>query len=191
MTKNLTASLSSVSVTPARYTRTAMLLHWVMALLIFFLFGLGWYMTELPETAVRAAPFALHKSVGLLVFTLLVVRLLWRLRNPPPALPVGLEEWKRILSTWVHRVFYVLLVLQPVTGYLSSSFTGRKTSFFGFPLPQWGWKNEPLNYLFTDIHSGISDVLLICIIIHVLGAVIQMRQRDGLIYRMLPIRPRE
>ena len=172
----------------ARYTRIAMLLHWVMALLIFFLFGLGWYMTELPETPVRAVPFSIHKSTGLLVFTLLWVRLFWRLMNPPPPLPPTVEQWKRILSTWVHRTFYLLLILQPVSGYLSSMFSGHKTNFFNMPLPQWGWKSEPLNFLFTDIHSGISDVLLICIVIHLLGAVSHMVQRDGLIYRMLPVR---
>ena len=175
-------------VTPARYTRTAMLLHWLMALLIFFLFGLGWWMTELPETSVRAVPFSIHKSFGLLVFTLLWARLLWRLINPPPVLPSGVEEWKRVLSTWVHRTLYFLLILQPITGYLSSTFSGHKTYFFGILLPHWGWKNEPLNYLFTDLHSGISDVLLGCIIIHLLGAVSHMVQRDGIIYRMLPMR---
>lgn len=181
-------SLNFMQVSPARYTRTAMLLHWVMALLIFFLFGLGWWMSDLPETSVRAVPFAIHKSVGLLVFTLLWVRLFWRLMNPPPPLQAGVEEWKRVLSRWVHRTIYLLLVLQPVSGYLSSSFTGHKTSFFGIPLPQWGWKNEPLNFLFTDIHTGISEVLLVYIIIHVIGAVSHMVQRDGVIYRMLPLR---
>jgi cytochrome b561 len=178
-------------VTSARYTRTAMLLHWFMALLIFFLFGLGWYMADLPETSVRAVPFSIHKSVGLLVFTLLWVRLFWRLKNPPPVLPSGVEEWKRALSCWVHRGFYALLVLQPVTGYLSASFSGHKTNFFGIPLPHWGWKNTALNDLFTDLHAGISNVLLIFIIVHVLGAISHMLQRDGVIYRMLPLRPRE
>ena len=62
---------------PQRYTTPAIVLHWLIAALVFFQFGLGWYMTDLPTTPVRGPYFALHKSIGITVFLLLLVRLLW------------------------------------------------------------------------------------------------------------------
>ena len=127
-----------------------MILHWLTAALVFFLFGLGWYMTDLPTTPVRGPYFALHKSIGITVFLLLLVRLVWRLSHRPPAMSAALPAWQRILAGSVHKLFYVFLVLQPLTGYLSSSFSGHKTKFFVIPLPYWGRHDPPLNLLFTE-----------------------------------------
>ena len=172
---------------PQRYTIPAIVLHWLIAALVFFQFALGWYMTDLPTTPVRGPYFALHKSIGITVFLLLLVRVLWRLSHAPPAMPASLPAWQRHLAGAVHKLFYVFLVLQPLTGYLSSSFSGHTTKFFVIPLPNWGHHNPPLNLLFTEFHELCSYFLLTLVALHVAGAISHAIKKDvPAISRMLP-----
>ncbi len=170
-----------------RYTALAMLMHWAIAGLLFFQLGLGWYMDELPEGPDRSAWFALHKSIGLTVFLLAVLRLVWRATHSPPPLPATLPRWQRAMARGNHGLLYVLIFLQPVTGYLSSSFSGYTTSFFGLPLPHWGWKEPFLNELFSDIHEASALTLAVLIGLHALAALSHaMKPGDRLFRRMLP-----
>ena len=173
---------------PEKYTGGAMLLHWLMVVLIFTLFGLGWYMTELPKgSPERAWFFALHKSVGLTTALMVILRVFWRLTHVPPALPEIIERWKRRIAEETHHLLYFLMFLQPVSGYISSSFSGHTTSFWGVPLPDWGWKDQPLNELFTDIHGASSVALLSLIVLHILGALHHgMTGEKSVIRRMVP-----
>ena len=152
-----------------KYTKVAILIHWVTVLLVFGLFVLGWYMVDLPKGPTRGYYFALHKSVGLSVFALLCLRVAWRLRHRPPPFPASVAMWQVRLARVVHLSFYVLLVLQPLSGYLSSSFSGHGTRWFVVPLPEWGWNDAPLNELFTEIHELCAVGLLVLIGAHVLG----------------------
>lgn len=172
---------------PHKYTRTAMMLHWGMAILVCALFALGWYMVELPKGPARGEAFALHKSLGLSAFLLLVWRLGWRLRHPAPALPVSVPTWQARLAHGVHWAFYGLLVCQPVTGYLSSSYSGYSTRLFGLPLPQWGHADPPLNQFFTELHVAGSLALLALIVVHLIGTLSHLLQPgENLLRRMLP-----
>lgn len=154
-----------------KYTRLAMLLHWLTAGLVVSLFALGWTMVELPKGPDRGATFALHKSIGLSVLILTVWRVAWRWRHPPPAFPSSVVLWQATIARAVHATFYVLLFLQPLTGYLSASFSGYDTAFFGMPLPQWGHHNAPLNEFFTELHVICSIALLGLVIAHLAGVV--------------------
>lgn len=170
-----------------RYSVIAILLHWVMALMILFLFGLGWYMVELPETAVRSGPFSLHKSIGLTVLILLVLRVIWRHTHRPPPLPADMPTFKRRLADSTHVLLYLLMILQPVTGYLSSSFSGYKTKLWGVPLPHWGWKDAVLNEFFTELHVICSLLFVLLVITHVIGALSHVLSKgDNVFRRMLP-----
>lgn len=173
---------------PEQYTGGAIVIHWLMVVLIFTLFGLGWYMTDLPkDSPERTWFFALHKSIGLTTALMAVLRLAWRWRYTPPDLPETIEYWKRRLATATHHLLYVLMFLQPMSGYISSSFSGYSTRFWGFPLPDWGWKDEALNQLFTNIHVASSIALLTLIVLHILGALHHgMTAEDSVLRRMLP-----
>ena len=155
--------------TTHKYTPVAILIHWLTVLLVTSVFVLGWYMVDLPKGPTRGYYFALHKSIGLTIFCLLVIRVGWRLRHRPPAFPASISEWQRRLARSVHLSFYVLLVLQPLSGYLSSSFSGYTTQWFGLPLPSWGRHDAPLNELFTEIHELCALGLLVLIAAHVMG----------------------
>lgn len=166
-----------------------MTLHWIMALLIFLLFALGWYMSDLPKGSdERSYFFALHKSIGLTVFGFLILRILWRIFNTPPALPLTLKTWQRTLATMTHHSLYVLMLLQPLTGYLSSSFSGYKTRIWGvIVLPQWAEKNKELNNLFCEFHEICSILLAICILLHLAGAfAFLFSKHENVLPRMMP-----
>lgn len=169
-----------------RYTLPAILIHWLTAVLVIALFALGWYMVDLPRGPERSETFALHKSIGLTVLLLTAVRMFWRLRHPPPAYPETTERWRVRVARIVHMLFYVALVAQPLSGYLSSSFSGYKTRYFGVPLPHWGRRDLPLNEFFTDIHVACSVILFVLVIAHLLGALSHLFERDGMFSRMLP-----
>lgn len=174
--------------TPAQYSTFAMLLHWLMAFLIFTLFGLGWYMTDLPKDYPdRAWFFALHKSVGLTVACLALLRLGWRAAHAPPALPDTIKRWQRRLAHATHHLLYVFMFLQPVSGYISSSFSGHSTLFWGIPLPEWGWQDKILKELFAEVHAASSVALLTLVILHVLGALHHgWGREDSVLQRMVP-----
>lgn len=152
-----------------RYTTVAILIHWLTVLLVLALFALGWYMVDLPRGPARGYYFALHKSIGLSAFALFCARVLWRLAHRPPPFPPTLPAWQARLARFVHLNFYVLLVLQPLSGYLSSSFSGYTTRWFNLPLPEWGWNDAPINEFFTEIHELCAVGLLVLIGAHVLG----------------------
>jgi cytochrome b561 len=176
-----------VSVPDDRYSSVAIILHWLIAFLVLLLLGLGWYMADLPKGPDRSWYFALHKSLGLTVLMLMILRVAWRLSHTPPALPESLPLWRRQLAQGSHQLFYVLLFLQPLSGYVSSSFSGYKTKYFGFPLPHWGWKQPVLNDILTNLHVATSVVLVSLIVLHLAGALQHLFNReDKLFRRMLP-----
>jgi len=172
-----------------RYSFPAIVLHWLIALLILTQFGLGWYMVDLPKGPDRHFFFSLHKSIGLTVAALALLRLLWRMIHLPPPLPAHVPQWKRTAAGATHALLYIFMFLQPVSGYISSSFSGYKTRWFGIPLPQWGWKDPPLNELFTDVHVASSIILLSLIVLHITAALTHLLvEHDGVFQRMLPRR---
>ncbi len=128
-----------------KYTLPAILLHWSIATLIIVLFSLGLYMVELPADvvpSVRKPWFELHKSLGITVFLLLVIRAFWRITHRPPSLPKAISQNQKQFISFMHVIFYISMLLQPISGYFSSSFSGYQTKFFGVQLPHWGWKDE-------------------------------------------------
>ena len=170
-----------------RYDAISMLLHWVTVVLLCVMFGLGWYMVDLPKgSPERTWFFALHKSVGLSTALVVFLRLGWRAVHAAPPLPESILIWQRKLAKATHLMLYVFLIVQPLSGYLSSSFTSYATRWWGVPLPQWGWRDAVLNELFTDIHEASSYVLIGLIVLHVCGTLVHLAGPDKVIFRMLP-----
>lgn len=162
-----------------RYTRIAILAHWATVLLVCTMFILGWYMVDLPRGSSRGFYFSLHKSLGILTFLLIIFRLVWRTIRPPPGRPSEIGRFRGMMADVVHKAFYFVLLVQPITGYLSSSFSGYKTNFFSVPLPYWGWSDPPLNEFFTQLHVLFSTLLAFLIIIHLLGVLLHVIEGHG------------
>lgn len=172
----------------ARYDHVAMLLHWTIAILIGAMFPLGWYMTDLPKgSAERAHYFELHKSIGLTIALLVLLRIIWRLLHNPPPLPDSLLRWQKKAAKASHLLLYCMMVIQPLTGYVSSSFSGHSIKFWGIALPQWGWKDLFLDKFFQDVHVTCSVVLLCLIVIHICGALSHLAGlHENVLPRMVP-----
>jgi len=167
-----------------RYTLPAMALHWAMAIIILWLFWLGWTMTDLPKGAGRSAAYSLHKSLGLLVLLLVAVRLAWRRGHPPP--PVLDAGWEGKVASLTHGLLYIFMILAPLAGYLASSFTPYAIKLFGIDIPKAGWPDESLNALFKTLHVTLVWGGGGLIGLHLAGALKQVFRRTGALRRMLP-----
>ncbi len=169
-----------------RYTGVAIALHWVIAVLVVAQIFWGWWMQDIPKQPVgpRVDAFNLHKSVGLTLLALTLVRLGWRLSHPPPPLP-PLPAWHVVTAKATHLLLYALLMVQPLAGYLGSVWSGYPVKFFGVTLPAWGVKNAALKDLCGEIHLWVGIVLTALIALHVAGALTHaLIHRNGLVARM-------
>jgi cytochrome b561 len=170
-----------------RYAGLLIALHWLIALGILGLLALGLYMVGLPKgLPVKATLINLHKSLGLTVFLLVLLRIVARLVLHRPPLP-PMPPWQRAAARTTQGLLYVGMVAMPLAGYLGSSFNSYGTRFWGILLPKWGWDDAHLRGLFFGLHQAIGYVLIALIVLHVAGAFKhQWIDRDNLLARMLP-----
>jgi cytochrome b561 len=171
--------------TPTRYTRTAIALHWLVALLIFSAFPLGVYMHDLPLSPTKLQLFSYHKWLGITIIVAAAVRLAWRVTHPAPALP-DMPRWQRIAAHGTHHLLYLLLFAIPLSGWLMSSAKGFQTVWFGvLPLPDLVGKNKELGDLLRDVHQILNFGLLALVGAHVAGALKHhFVERDDTLRRM-------
>jgi cytochrome b561 len=173
---------------PTSYTKVAVAMHWLIALLIFLNVGLGFFMETFPKKAPgHDEVLFYHASFGSLIFMLAVFRLFWRSTHKPPALPSTIPAWQRGLAHTLHWVLYSLMLLVPLTGYLHRMAGGHPVSFFGLGyLPVLIGKDEPLRLLTDTLHVSLVWVLCTLVVGHI-GAALKHRliDRDGVIQRML------
>jgi cytochrome b561 len=155
-----------------RYTRTAVLLHWMIGALLFAEFAHGWWMQEIPKQppGIRADAFNMHKSVGLLLLALVLFRLGWRIAHRPPAL-LPVARWQAFLAKSNHVLLYAMMVAMPLSGYLGSVFSGYPIKWFGLVLPAWGWADPTIKELMSSVHLATSWILLASTSLHVAGTI--------------------
>ena len=158
--------------TQNKYSTVAIVLHWVTGLLILGQLTLGLWMIDLPKTppGLRAGWFNIHKSLGILIAVLVIVRILWRLTHRPPALPQTLAAWQKKASHVTHHLLYVLIVVAPLSGFLSSAHSKYPIKFFGLELPKLFEPDANLKDLFSDIHLVTIWLLIALITVHILAA---------------------
>lgn len=173
------------------YSGTAMVLHWLMAISIFFLFLSSWWMLGLPlasaEWRFREIPFQLHKNIGITLVVLIFILLYVRFKHrPQPDLNELLPSRTSKLAKFDHVFLYVVIIACCVTGYLSSSYSGWGTTLWWIvDLPNWGYENEELNILYSDMHLWTCWILLAAVAVHISGALYHAFRDDGVIRRML------
>jgi len=168
-----------------RYTKVAIILHWIIATLILGLLATGWYSEVLPKGDARTSIVMLHKSVGLLVFGFIMLRIFWRLSHKPPALPESLPAWQRTVAGILHFALYLLMFIQPVSGYLSSLLGAKPVTFFGIVIPQWVEKNDAIRPFFHDTHEIAGIIFTALVVIHIAAAIKHQLAKDGIAQRML------
>ena len=172
-----------------RYTRTAIGLHWLMAVLIVGGFGLGLIMTELALSPQKLKLYAYHKWIGVTVFVLLWWRLIWRLTHPAPALP-PMPAWQQRAAAASHVLLYALMFAVPLSGWLMSSAGGFQTVWFGvLPLPDLLNKDQAVFDALKILHRALNYSFGVLVLIHALAALLHhFRDHDDVLRRMLPHR---
>jgi len=175
--------------TPARYGATAIGLHWIVALLIFAAFGLGLYMTDIPGfTPTKLKLYSWHKWLGVTVFALAVLRVLWRLTHAAPAPVAGMPAWQAGAAKVAHGLLYLLILVVPVTGYLYSLAAGVPVVYLGvWPLPTLIEPNDALKETLKSAHIWLNYLMAALVALHAAAALKhQWLDRDGTLGRMLP-----
>lgn len=171
-----------------RYSRVAMLLHWLIAVAVI----VQWRLAESAEHASDDAGRAImgnHFSLGVTTLALVIARLLWRLVRPNPPLAAHLAGWERVLSKTTHSLFYIILIALPLAGWLAFSKMGKPVPVWGLfelpPLPV-GSNPEGGKAIF-GLHATVGTVLLGLVVLHILGTLKHtLLDRDGNLFRMLP-----
>ena len=172
---------------------SAVLMHWIVALTVFGLFALGWWMTGLTyyDPWYKQGPF-IHKSIGFLLGVILIARLLWRHLDPAPHKLNTHARYEQQLADCTHKLLYVLLVLILVSGYFISTADGRAISVFNwFEIPATLHGLENQEEIAGKVHWYLACSLMGLVALHVLGALKhQLVDKDGTLTRMLGRKPK-
>lgn len=171
------------------YGATAIGLHWVIALLIFAAFGLGWYMTGIPGlTPTKLKLFSWHKWLGVTVFGIAVLRVLWRATHAAPPVAPGTPAWQVKAAAAAHHLLYVLIIVVPITGYLYSLAAGVPVVYLGlWKMPVLIEPNDELKEVFKLAHVWLNYLMAAMVAVHAAAAIKhQVVDRDGTLGRMLP-----
>jgi cytochrome b561 len=185
MTTRSTSVPPTEAAAAARYSGPAIVLHWLLALALFGIFGLGVYMADLPISPERLRLFNWHKWAGITILALSLLRLGWRLTHaPPPDLPM--PAWQRRLAHLSHRTMYALFLVVPLVGWAYSSATGFQVVVFGvLPLPDFVPKSKPLAEVLETAHATLAWLLAGLVVVHVAASIKHaLVDRDGLLGRM-------
>jgi cytochrome b561 len=175
------------------YGSVAQGLHWLVAALVLAQLALGLYAANLPVSLARLQWLSRHKSLGLAILALMLLRLAWRALNPPPALPAFMPAWERRAARATHGLLYALLLLAPLAGWLYASAAGLSVNWFGWlVVPDLIEKNRAQADVFRALHVGLVRLLALVVVLHV-GAALRhgFWLRDGVMHRMLPWQPHE
>lgn len=170
------------------YTAGAKVFHWLTVALMAGSFGLAFVMVELPLGLLKIELYNWHKTVGLTILALAVLRLAWRLRHPPPPMPEDMAAWERLAAHAAHLGLYLFLFSQPLVGLVMSWASGFPTILFGsFTLPNPIGTDQALFDVLSAVHFWSAWALLALIALHA-GAALRHHfiKKDTVLRRMLP-----
>ncbi len=184
----LKLSAMAIRNTTLRWGAMSQFFHWLIVALIIVQVTLATIADDLPLGMKKLAMLARHKSVGITILGLVLLRLLWRWMNPTPPLPGTLKPYERVLATVTHAGLYILLFALPLTGWMMSSARGFAVSWFGyFQLPDLVPKNKALYDFMLETHETLVWALYIILALHVLAALKHhFMLKDDVLRRMLP-----
>jgi len=170
------------------YPATSKLLHWLVAVCVLTTAPVAIAMTRVSKGPTQDLLYNFHKSLGVLILILMILRVINRLAAGALTAPPEIEPWQKTLSSIVHTSFYVLLIAMPIVGYIANSAYGAPTPFFGlFELPQLVSKNEALATQLFTLHRWVGWLVIFLVLMHVSAALYHHFIRgDSVLKRMLP-----
>ncbi|EQD54915.1 cytochrome B561, partial [mine drainage metagenome] len=166
--------------------------HWLVALGIFALAGIGLYMVDMPLGMAKLKVYLLHKALGVTVLALVLLRLLWRLFDRHPHYPAHMPRWQVGAAHASHALLYLLLLLLPISGWVYNSASGFPLPWFGLlQLPAIAPVSKSLAHVALSVHETAFWVLAAVVLLHIVAALDHhFRHRDTVLARMLPWRYR-
>ena len=174
------------------YTRVAIALHWVIAIMIIGNLIGGKVMHSMDVSTQKFELYQLHKSFGILILVFSILRLIWRLLHRPPALPAQMKQWERTLAKASHHMFYALMIGVPLAGWMMSSAspTNIPTKVFKtIPWPDFPGltRSEAMVDRLANAHELLAYALGALLALHV-GAALKHHfvNRDNVLIRMIP-----
>ena len=176
--------------TDAAWSTSIRLFHWLVAVLVFIQFALGWLAVGWRLSPTKINLFVWHKSVGMLILALVVARLLNRLARRTPPLPADTPAWERAAARWSHALLYVLMMAMPFTGWVINSAAGIPFRiFWQFPLPALIGPDKHTADVMALVHFSLGIAFVALLTLHI-GAALRHHfvKRNNVLRRMLPSR---
>lgn len=172
----------------ARYGSVAKTFHWLIALLVIGMLCVGPIMVDMKNSPLRLQLFTMHKELGLIILSLMILRVLWALSNVKPSFPQTMLNWEKVAARYSHYSFYVLLIVMPLSGWIMSSAAGHPPSILGYEMAFPGiTPDKPVAKLFVTIHIALAIIIAGLLTVHVAGALNHhFIYRDNILRRMLP-----
>ena len=167
------------------YALPAVLLHWILALLTVAMAALGWYMVSIEDAPGSGWYFALHKSLGLTLLGLVLLRWLWRSSHRPGPLPASVTVLQARIAALTHVLLYLCLFLMPLSGAIGAAFSKSGLAFFGHPLPRFVAPDHAMSERLFTLHGVVLWTLVGLLALHVAAGVKHLLiDRDGVFQRM-------
>lgn len=175
--------------TPDSYGAATKTFHWLTALIVIALLGVGLYMGGMEAGASKIKVYNLHKSFGICVLALAVLRIFWHVASKKPDFVGSLTVWEKRAARAVHLLLYFLIIAMPLTGWLMSSAYGRSVGVFGlFTLPDLMEQNQELGKSLRELHGIFGWALMFVAGAHFLAALKHhFVNKDATLRRMLPL----
>lgn len=158
-------------------------IHWIMAVVIGTILVLGFVMVEFKD----CEPWTMyewHKSLGVLAFGLVLLRLLVRGMSGAPPLPQTISTINRLVAHIVAYLLYICMLVMPISGYAVSNMNGFGVKFFGYPLPTLFAKNPELAEIAGQVHTYTGYALVVLLSLHILGVILHHLQGEEILRRM-------
>ncbi len=163
-------------------------LHWTIAALVLLVqVPAGITMVWSGPGTLQNVCYNIHKTTGIVIFLLAIVRLAWRWSHPVPVLPADLPAWQAKAAGTTHVLLYLVLLTMPITGFLYTAMGGFPVPFFGlYDLARLVPTNKPVAEIFKIAHLTLQFVLYVVVILHAAGALQHhLVRKDGILRRML------
>lgn len=172
------------------YSSGSKFFHWVIALIVIGMLSGSFFLDDIPKQYAGMA-YMIHKSLGVSILALMILRLLWIFHAGRPPLPVLVPAWEKLLSRVVQYSLYFFVILMPICGWIMSVAAGRVPTFFGlFSLPLPGIPlDENLSKLMNQSHKTIAWIIIVLLVLHTAGALKHhFIDKDTVLKAMLPKR---
>jgi len=177
---------------PQRHDPISMTLHWLTLLLIIVLFGGIWAHEQASDGDTAELFLTLHRSAGALIWVVTLARIAWKgTRAHAPLLPVTVPRLQRWAARANEYALYLLLIAQPITGFVQSIARGKAFPMLGLSIPALMARDKAVTHFFHDVHETSATIMLVLIGLHACAALFHgVVMRDGVLLSMLPPRPR-